>query len=134
MEKQIPKPGFVSFLLLPILYFMSAKLSFAYAMSPEGTVFIWLPNAFALATLLYYRGQRYWQFMLLVLVAEVAGDVPVFRWYEALMLGVANITEVTLAYLLMNKLRMSPALHRLEDVIKFILAGPFVSSDRKSVV
>lgn len=128
MEKQIPKPSLLSFLLLPILYFMSAKLSFAYAMLPEGTVLIWLPNAFALATLLYYRGQRYWLFMLLVLAAEVAGDVPVFRWHEALMLGVANIAEVTLAYLLMNKLRMSPALHRLEDVIKFILAGPFISS------
>lgn len=128
MEKQIPTPGLISFLLLPIMYFMSVKLSIAYAMTPEGTVLIWLPNAFALATLLYYSGQRYWLFMLLVLAAEVAGDTPIFRWNEALMLGLANVAEVTLAYLLMRKLSMSPALHKLEDVIKFILAGPFISS------
>lgn len=124
----MPIPGLISFLILPFLYFMGVKLSLAYAMSPEGTVFIWLPNAFALATLLYYRGQRYWLFMLLVLAAEVAGDVPVFHWHEALMLGVANVAEVTLAYLLMQKLNMSAAFQRLEDVIKFILAGPFTSS------
>lgn len=128
MEKQIPTPGLISFLLLPIMYFMSVKLSIAYAMTPEGTVLIWLPNAFALAALLYYSGQRYWLFMLLVLAAEVAGDTPIFRWNEALMLGLANVAEVTLAYLLMRKLSMSPALHKLEDVIKFILAGPFISS------
>jgi diguanylate cyclase (GGDEF)-like protein len=110
------------------MYFMSVKLSIAYAMTPEGTVIIWLPNAFVLAALLYYRGQRYWLFMLLVLAAEVAGDVPVFRWNEALMLGAANVSEVTLAYLLMHKLSMSPALGKLEDIIKFILAGPFISS------
>lgn len=128
MEKKIPIPGLISFLLLPIMYFMSVKLSIAYAMTPEGTVIIWLPNAFTLATLLYYRGQRYWLYMLLVLAAEVAGDVPVFRWNDALMLGFANITEVTIAYLLMQKLNMSPMLQKLEDVIKFILAGPFISS------
>ena len=128
MKKQIPIPGLISFLLLPIMYFMSVKLSIAYAMTSEGTVIIWLPNAFTLATLLYYRGQRYWLFMLLVLAAEVAGDVPAFRWNDALMLGFANITEVTIAYLLMQKLNMSPMLHKLEDVIKFILAGPFISS------
>jgi diguanylate cyclase (GGDEF)-like protein len=128
MEKQTPIPSLISFLLLPIMYFMSVKLSIAYAMTPEGTVIIWLPNAFALATLLYYQGQRYWLFMLLVLAAEVAGDVPIFRWNDALMLGFANVAEVTLAYLLMCKLNMSPALHKLEDVIKFILAAPFISS------
>ena len=124
----MPKPGLISFLLLPLLYFLGVKLSLAYAMSPEGTALIWIPNAFALAALLYYGGQRYWLFMLLVLAAEVAGDIPVFRWHEALMLGVANVVEVTLAFLLMQKLKMSPAFHRLEDVIKFILAGPFTSS------
>lgn len=97
-------------------------------MTPAGTVMIWLPNAFSLAALLYYRGQRYWLFMLLVIAAEIAGDVPMFRWYEALLLGLANVAEVTLAYLLMRKSNMSAALYQLEDVIKFIVAGPLLAS------
>lgn len=128
MEKQIPKPGLTSYLLLPILYFLSVKLSTALTMTPEGTVIIWLPNAFALAALLYYQGQRYWLFMMTVLAAEVAGDIPVFHWHEALMLGLVNVAEVTLAFLIMRKINMSSALHRLEDVIKFVVAGPLIAS------
>jgi diguanylate cyclase (GGDEF)-like protein len=128
MDKQLPTPNIISFLLFPLIYFVSVKLCLAFAMTPEGTVIIWLPNAIVLATLLYYRGQRLWLFMLLMLAAEVAGDVPVFRWHEALMLGGANIAEVTLAYFLMRKINMSNALIKIEDVIKFIVAGPLVSS------
>lgn len=128
MEKRLPKPGLTSFLLLPVLYFLSVKLSTALTMTPEGTVIIWLPNAFALAALLYYQGQRYWLFIMTVLVAEVAGDIPVFHWHEALMLGLANVAEVTLAFVLMRKINMSSTLHRLEDVIKFVVAGPLIAS------
>ncbi len=128
MEKPIPKPSLISFLLLPLLYFLSVKLSIAFAMTPEGTVILWLPNAIALAALLYYQGQRYWLFMLLMLAAEVVGDVPIFKWHEAIMLGSANVAEVTVAYLLMRRINMSTVFHRLEDVIKFIVAGPLISS------
>lgn len=128
MENQTPKPDLISFLLLPILYFLTVKLSIAFAMTPEGTVIVWLPNAFALAALLHYQGQKYWLFMLLVIAAEIAGDVPLFQWHEAMMLGLANVTEVTLAYILMRKLGMSARLHQLEDVIKFIAAGPIAAS------
>lgn len=128
MEQSIPRPSFISYLLLPLVYFISVKLCLGLATTPEGTVIIWLPNAFTLAALLYYQGQRYWVFMLLVMAAEIAGDVPTFSWYEALMLGIANLIEVTLAYLLMCKITMSPTLYKLEDVIKFIGAGPLIAS------
>lgn len=124
----MPKPNLISFLLLPVMYFVSVKFCLAFAMTPEGTVMIWLPNAFTLTALLYYRGQKYWLFMLLVIAAEIAGDVPLFRWNEALMLGLTNVAEVTMAYLLMRKVNMSAALYKLEDVVKFIVAGPLVSS------
>lgn len=128
MEKPIPKPGLISFLLLPLLYFLSVKLSIAFAMTPEGTVILWLPNAFALAALLYYQGQKYWLFMLLIIAAEIAGDVPIFKWHEAFMLGSVNVAEVTIAYLFMRRIHMSSAFRSLEDVIKFIVAGPLIAS------
>ena len=128
MEAPIAKPNLLSFLLLPIMYFISVKLCLAFAMTPEGTVIIWLPNAFTLAALLYYRGQQYWLFMLLAICAEIAGDIPLFRWYEGLMFGLTNGAEVTIAYLFMRKFNMSPTLYKLEDVVKFILAGPLISS------
>lgn len=128
MEKKTPSPSLISFMLLPAMYFISVKLCLAFAMTPEGTVIIWLPNALTLATLLYYRGQQYLLFMFLVIAAEIAGDVPLFHWNEALMLGLTNVAEVTLAYFLMRKVNMSSALHQLEDVIKFIVAGPLISS------
>lgn len=110
------------------MYFIGVKLCTFFAMTPDGTVLIWLPNAFALTTLLYYRGQRYWLFMALIIIAEITGDVPLFSWNQALMLGLTNVIEVTLAYQLMRKLDMSPMFNKLEDVIKFIIAGPMVAS------
>lgn len=126
--KQAPRPNLISFLLLPLAYFVSAKVCFALATTPEGVVIVWLPNAFTLAALLYYRGQRYWLFMLVVMIAEIAGDASVFPWYESVMLGAANLAEVTLSYLLMRKINMSPTLARLEDIVKFICAGPLCGS------
>jgi diguanylate cyclase (GGDEF)-like protein len=126
--KQLPRPNLISHLLFPLLYFASAKLCLALATTHEGLVIVWLPNAFSLAALLYYRGQRYWLFMLLMLGAEVAGDVPTFPWYEAVVLGAANIAEVTIGYLLMRRYGMSQTLDRLDDVVKFIGAGPLCGS------
>jgi integral membrane sensor domain MASE1 len=127
VEEQ-PRPNLISHLLFPLLYFASAKLCLALATTHEGLVIVWLPNAFSLAALLYYRGQRYWLFMLLMLGAEVAGDVPTFPWYEAVVLGVANIVEVTIGYLLMRRYGMLQTLDRLDDVVKFIGAGPLCGS------
>ncbi|ADI30463.1 sensor domain-containing diguanylate cyclase [Methylotenera versatilis] len=128
MKQSIPTPSFYSYLFLPLAYFISVKLCLGLAMTPEGTVIIWLANAFTLTALLYYRGQRYWVFILFAIAAEIAADVPTFPWYEGLMLGVTNTIEVTLAYLIMRKVSMSPSLYKLEDVIKFIVAGPFIAS------
>ena len=128
MDKSIPKPNLISFLLLPIMYFISVKLCLAFAITPEGTVIIWLPNVFSLAALLYYRGQQYWLFMLLVIAAEIAGDISIFRPNETLMLGLSNVAEVTMAYFLMRKFNMSLSFYKLEDIVKFIVAGPIISS------
>lgn len=124
----MPRPSVLGIVLLPVLYFLSVKLCLAFAMTPEGSVIIWLPNALVLATLLYYRAQRYWLLMLLVVAAEIAGDVPHFHWTQALLLGLANVAEVTIAYVLMRQVSMSPTLYKLEDVIKFVVAGPLISS------
>lgn len=128
MDKQLPKPTLISFVLLSLMYFISVKFCTYFAMTPEGTVLIWLPNAFALTALLYYQGQRYWLFMSLVVGAEIAGDLPIFTWQQSIRLGLTNVAEVTLAYLLLRKLNFSPIFNKLEDVVKFIFAGPLISS------
>jgi integral membrane sensor domain MASE1 len=128
MENLVPKPNLISYFLLPLLYYYGVEFCMSFAMTPEGTVIFWLPNAFSLAALLYYRGQKYWLLMFLVLVAEIAGDLPLFSWSEAIRLGLTNIAEVTLAYHLMRKFNMSSNFNKLEDVIKFIVAGPLIAS------
>ncbi|WP_221763973.1 sensor domain-containing diguanylate cyclase [Methyloradius palustris] len=126
--EQVPRPGLLSYILLPLAFCLSAKVSLALATSQEGVTILWLPNAFTLATLLYYRGQRYWLFMLLVMLSEIAGDFPRFPWHESIILGVANIIEVTIAYLIMRESGVSRKLNDLRDVVQFSVAGPLIGS------
>lgn len=121
-------PSLLSFLFFALAYFLSAKACFLMATTSENITVVWLPNAFTLTALLYYRGQRYWLFVLVAVMAEVLSEISVFPWYESIILGLVNATEATLAYLLLKKSGMSHRLDSLDDMAKFIVAGPLISS------
>ncbi|NYE61786.1 diguanylate cyclase (GGDEF)-like protein [Duganella sp. 1224] len=123
-EKFWRRPGWLFCLLLPLFHFASVKLTFFCAVTPENAVVVWLPNAVLLAALLRFRGRRAPLMAALTFSSDVLANLPVFRWYEAVLFSAVNLLEVAVAYRLMLLSRASPHLHRLQDLIKFILAGP----------
>lgn len=132
-NKFVPRPSLSSYLLLAFGYFISVRLSL-FLTSSEGIAIIWLPNALVLTTMLYYRGQSYLIFASVVILAEVVGDIKVFQWYESILMGFANVIEVTVAYYLIRKTRMSYEFNQSEDLGKFFLAGPLLGSLSGAVV
>lgn len=105
-----PRPGWPTFLALPLLHFLSVKLTFLCAYSPENEVVVWLPNAVLLAALLHYRGQRGWLLATLTFSSDLVANLPVFPARQAALLSLINLAEVTLTYLLMRRAGVSPGL------------------------
>lgn len=132
-NKFVPRPSLSSYLLLAFSYFVSVRLSL-FLTSSESVAIIWLPNALVLTTLLYYQGQSYLIFASVVILAEVVGDIKVFQWNEAMLMGLANVIEVTVAYYLIRRARMSYEFNQSGDLGKFFLAGPFLGSLSGAVV
>jgi len=119
-------PAWWVYLLLPLLHFASVKLTFLCAVSPENEVVIWLPNAVLLAALLHFRGRRGGWLALLTFSSDVLANLPVFPPLQAVLLSLVNLTEVTLAYLLLRRAGTSPALDRIQDLGKFVVIGPLL--------
>jgi diguanylate cyclase (GGDEF)-like protein len=118
------RPNWLFCMLLPLFHFASVKLTFFCAVTPENVVVVWLPNAVLLAALLRFRGQRAPLLAALTFSSDVLANLPVFPWYEAILLSVVNLLEVVFTYQLMRRSGASFRLQRLQDLIKFILSGP----------
>lgn len=123
-----PRPGWPTFLALPLLHFLSVKLTFLCAYSPENEVVVWLPNAVLLAALLHYRGQRGWLLATLTFSSDLVANLPVFPARQAALLSLINVAEVTLTYLLMRRAGVSPGLERIQDLGKFVVSGPLIGA------
>lgn len=121
-------PRFMHFALLPVLYFLAAKIGIAFTVMPEGIVTLWIPNSILLAALLRFHGRGYARFAILAVGAEIAADVPTFSLVEAALFGAVNVTEATIAYLLLRYWRFDPRFTELSDLPKFVLAGPMVAA------
>lgn len=122
------RPDWRVFLLLPLLHFASAKLTFSTALSPENEVVMWLPNAVLLAALMHWRGQRAVLLALLAFGSDVFANLPVFPPLQTVLLSLCNLAEVTVTYFLMRKMGASPGLERIEDFGRFLLAGPLLGA------
>lgn len=127
-EQQLPRPGLGAYLLLPLLYFVAARFCGAYTVSPEGMGIIWAPNAVLLGVLLYYQGQGYLRFAVLAVIAEMLGDLPYYPVQHSFFFGLVDTLEATLAWLLMRRAGMSTQLGTVEDLAKFMLAGPVLAA------
>jgi len=122
------RPNWLVYLLLLLFHFATVKLSFFCAVTPENQVVVWLPNAVLLAALLRFRGQRAWLMALLTFSSDVLGNVHAVQWNEAVQLGLIDVYEVVMTYLLMRRAKASPRLERIQDLGKFVLAGPLLSA------
>ncbi len=117
----------IQLILVPVLFYLGAKLSLALAALPEA-VLLWMPNGILLAALLHYHGRRYAWFAALVIVAEIAADYPTFSLAHAVLFGAINLLEVTIAYLLLRRWRFDPRFATPNDIAKFVIAAPVVSA------
>ncbi len=89
---------------------------------------VWLPNAVLLAALLYFRGQRAWLMAALTFGSDLIANLPVFPPLQATLLGRVNLAEVVFTYLLMRRLGASPGLEQVQDLSKFVVAGPLLGA------
>jgi len=122
------RPNWLFCLLLPLFHFASVKLTFFCAATPENSVVVWLPNAVLLAALLRFRGQRAPLLAALTFSSDVVANLVPFPWYEAVLLSVVNLMEIFFVYYVMRRSRASFKLQRVQDLVKFIVAGPLLGA------
>lgn len=118
----------IQLILVPVLFYLGAKLSLALAVMPEVVVMLWIPNSILLATLLHYHGRRYAIFAASIIAADIAADYPTFSLIEAVLFGAINLLEVTIAYLLLRRWRFDPRFATPSDIAKFVMAAPVISA------
>lgn len=126
--RRIRLPELSAFLLLPLLYYLGAKFGASFTVMPEGIVILWPPNSVLLTALLLFRGRHFVPFALLAIGAEVAADIGTFLLIEALLFGLINVAEALIAFVLLPRWHFNPRFTALEDVSKFVVAGPLVGA------
>jgi diguanylate cyclase (GGDEF)-like protein len=128
MTVQVPKI-LIQLVLLPVLYYLGAKLSLAFAVTtPEVLVILWVPNSLLLAALFHFQFRRYAAFAAMIIVAEIAADYQTYSLTESILFAAINLLEVTLAYLLMRRWRFDTRFAAPGDLSKFIMAGPVIGA------
>jgi integral membrane sensor domain MASE1 len=119
-----PPPRLKDFVFLPLLYFVSAKIGVVLSVMPEGMAILWPPNGVLLAYFIRFGPRSYLPFGALALLAELAVDVPKYRVGDALLFGLSNVAEVTVASLLLARAGFNPRLGHVSDLAKFVVAAP----------
>ena len=122
---QAPRtPRLVHYVLVPLLYFVAARAAVLLIVQPESTAIVWPPNGVLLAALIYFRMRGFVVFASLTIVAEAIADAPAFTLLESVLFGLVNVTEATVACLILTRWRFNPRFTALSDVVKFVAAAP----------
>jgi integral membrane sensor domain MASE1 len=127
-------PRLKDFLLLPLLYFVSARVGIALSVIPEGMAILWPPNGVLLAYFIRFGPRAYLPLGVLALLAELAVDVPKYRVADALLFGLSNVAEVTVASVLLARSQFNPRFLHTADLAKFIVAAPVTGAFIGAVV
>jgi integral membrane sensor domain MASE1 len=121
-------PRLEDYVLLPLLYFVSAKIGVILSVMPEGMAILWPPNGVLLAYFIRFGPRSYVPFGLLAILAEVAVDVPKYPAGVALLFGLINVSEVTIAAWLLARARFDARFSHVSDLAKFVVAAPVVGA------
>jgi integral membrane sensor domain MASE1 len=119
-----PPPRLKDYLLLPLLYFVAARIGVVLSVMPEGMGILWPPNGVLLAYFVRFGPRSYLPFGVLAILAELAVDIPKYRASDALGFGIANVAEVTIAALLLRRAQFNPRFGHVSDLVKFVIAAP----------
>ena len=125
---ETPQPALTDFIFMPLLYFVSAKIAVVLSVMPEGMGILWPPNGVLLAYFIRFGRRTYLPFAALAILAELAVDVPKYRVSDALLFGLANVTEVTVASLLLARAQFNPRFANVSDLAKFVVAAPVTAA------
>ncbi len=121
-------PRLVHYVVVPLLYFLAARAAVLLIVRPEGTAIVWPPNGVLLAALIYFRMRGYFVFAGLTIVAEAIADAPAFTLFESVLFGLINVTEATVACLILTRWRFNPRFTALSDVATFVAAAPLIAA------
>jgi integral membrane sensor domain MASE1 len=121
---ELERPGVKDFVLLPILYYVSARIGVVLSVMPEGMAILWPPNGVLLAYFLRFGPRSFLPFGVLAVLAEIAVDVPKYRVTDALLFGLINVGEVTIASWLLARAKFNPRFSQVGDLAKFVVAAP----------
>ena len=127
-ERVQPPPTLKDYLLLPVLFYATARLAVVLSVMPEGMGILWPPNGVLLAYLIRFGPSSYLRFGALALLAELALDIPKYRFGDALLLGIANVIEATVAAALLVRSQFNPRFAHIADLAKFIVAAPVTAA------
>ena len=127
-SKTAVRPDVWAFILVPLLYWLGARIGGLLTLRPDDVSMLWPPNAVLIATFLRYGGARWWAFCGLTVLAEVAADLPRITVGEALVYGCANVLEATVAWRLLRAWHFDPRFERVADLGRFVLAAPLVAA------
>lgn len=128
-----PPPRLTDYVLLPLLFFISARAGVVLSVMPEGMAILWPPNGVLLAYCIRFGPRSYLAFGLLSVLAEMAVDIPKYRVRDAVLFGVINATEVALAAYLLRRAQFNPRFTRITDLAKFVVAVPITAAFLGSV-
>ncbi|MFN7146768.1 MAG: sensor histidine kinase, partial [Myxococcota bacterium] len=120
----VERPGWAAYVAVPVLYWLGALLGQRLTMTPEGIALLWPSTAVLLAAYIRFRGRGWAAFSALGVLAEVAADLPGYPLREALVFGVANVIEATVAWRLLAAMGFDARFVRVSDVGRFVLAAP----------
>jgi integral membrane sensor domain MASE1 len=123
-----PPARLKDFILLPLLYFISARIAVVLSVMPEGMTILWPPNGVLLAYFIRFGPRSYLPFGLLAIAAELAVDIPKYRLIDAFWFGVINVAEVTLASYLLRRAEFNPRFTHISDLTKFVAAVPVAAA------
>lgn len=121
-------PGLFALAGIGLAYYLGARLGLTFTVMPEGTAILWPPNAVLLAALLRYDGAGWLRLVPLILIAQLLATMPDFTAVEAVLFGVVNIIEASLAFMLLRRSGFDPSLSRIEDLLRFTLAAPLAAA------
>jgi len=122
------RPGWLFCALLLLTHFASLKLTSLCAITQDNVVVVWLPNAVLLTALLRTEGRRLPLLAAVTLCSELLGNLGSVNWLETILLSVVNLSEVLITFVLLQRTGACLRLQRLEDLVKFILAGPLLGA------
>jgi diguanylate cyclase (GGDEF)-like protein len=121
-----PRP--FDFVLFLLLCFLGAKLGVWLTVMPRGMAILWPPIGLLLAALIRFQGRGFAPFVPLTVAAEVAAYVPTFSVAEGFLFSLIHVLEAAIAFVLLIRWRFNPRFVVIEDVPKFVLAGPVIGA------